>query len=541
MEILNIGVLLLVIFFLYFKYVLLNDGQGVKKQIDELKSQIQRLEGERTTLQIDAVRQKMRADEADHRAEDARKLAREELEAQKTGISADAELKRIQAEQALSEARRQAHQVIEEARTQADELLADARFAVKKAQQVTAAAGAMKNVVEGYGDQYLVPTRNLFDDLAETYGFADAGQELKRIRETVRGMMAEGRAAVSDHADQAQGKVAVRFLADAFNGRVTSILSKAGNDNFGVLAQEIRDAAVIVNHNGADFMNTRLLPEYVEARIEELKCVVQICTLHEQELERQRAARVRMQEAERLQHEQVRTLKAAAYEKALARKELEKTQSVGDEGGADPAEGQVDELNQRISAAEVMGRQALTLLQQTRAGYIYVASSAGSLGEHVYRIGMTRRANPALWLKESGDPNLPFGFDVHALIWSDDAPALEAQLRQKLMLYRINKLSRRSGFFRIEMAELRRILDGLNLNVPWNATSPAGREFRENQGLESRFATDATAREAWVSEELALEQENQKIAFEDQVDTADAKDGSSPETIKKEETSISAT
>lgn len=539
MEILNIGVLLLVIFFLYFKYVLLNDGQGVKKQIDELKSQIQRLEGERTTLQIEAVRQKMRADEAEHLAEDARKMAGEELEAQKTDINADAELKRIQAEQVLSEARRQAHQVVEEARTQADELLADARFALKKAQQVTAAAGAMKNVVEGYGDQYLVPTRNLFDDLAETYGFADAGQELKRIRETVRAMMAEGRAVVSDHVDQAQGKASVRFLADAFNGRVTSILSKAGNDNFGVLAQEIRDAAVLVNHNGVDFKNTRLLPEYVEARIEELKCVVQICTLHEQELGRQRAARVQMQEAERLKHEQVRTLKAAAYEKVLARKELEKAQTVGDEG-AELAEGQVDELNQRISAAEVMGRQALTLLQQTRAGYIYVASSIGSLGEHVYRIGMTRRANPALWLKESGDPNLPFGFDVHALIWSEDAPALETQLRQKLMPHRINKLSRRSGFFRIELTELRRIFDELNLNVPWNSGSQASREFRESQALENRFATDATAREAWVSEELAREQENQKIAPEEKSDAADAESGNNAETVASREMPISA-
>ena len=96
--------------------------------------------------------------------------------------------------------------------------------------------------------------------------------------------------------------------------------------------------------------------------------------------------------------------------------------------------------------------------KNAKAGYVYVISNIGAFGENVYKIGMTRRLEPMDRIDELGDASVPFAFDVHALIFSDDAPALESRLHDHFYGSRINKINSRKEFFRANILEIEKII-----------------------------------------------------------------------------------
>ncbi len=88
------------------------------------------------------------------------------------------------------------------------------------------------------------------------------------------------------------------------------------------------------------------------------------------------------------------------------------------------------------------------MAQQTRSGHVYIISNIGSFGEDVYKIGMTRRLEPLDRVRELGDASVPFSFDVHAMIYSDDAPSLENHLHKVFNENRSIKLTHEKSFQR---------------------------------------------------------------------------------------------
>jgi hypothetical protein len=135
----------------------------------------------------------------------------------------------------------------------------------------------MKNIIQGYGNEYVVPARNLLDGLAETYGYTQAGDDLKKARARSKMLVKDGRAGKCEYAEASRSNTAVNFAVDAFNGKVDSILSRAKLDNYGKLKQEMTDAFNLVNFNGQSFRSAQITNEYYNARLEELRlaCVVQ--------------------------------------------------------------------------------------------------------------------------------------------------------------------------------------------------------------------------------------------------------------------------
>ena len=119
-----------------------------------------------------------------------------------------------------------------------------------------------------------------------------------------------------------------------------------------------------------------------------------------------------------------------------------------------------------------------------RAGYVYVISNIGSFGENMIKIGMTRRLDPRDRIRELGDAWVPFKFDVHAFIFSEDAVTLETQLHHRLEHRRVNQVNRRREFFRTTPADVLALLEqvaGSHLieftEIPealeWRASKPA--------------------------------------------------------------------
>lgn len=144
------------------------------------------------------------------------------------------------------------------------------------------------------------------------------------------------------------------------------------------------------------------------------------------------------------------------------------------------------------------------MAQLTKTGYVYVISNIGSFGEGIFKIGLTRRIEPTDRVRELGDASVPFPFDIHALIKSDEAPTLEGKLHKKFVEMQVNKANRRKEFFRLSLNEIKQVVGEMGLDVKWTITAEA-REYRDTLALEQAMKQDATMKRRWVAEQQAFE------------------------------------
>ena len=261
----------------------------------------------------------------------------------------------------------------------------------------------MRNVIEGYGDRYTIPTHSLLDDLAVEFGYDAAGQALRSARDQSRRMVEQGEAAACDYVEANRREIAIRFVIDAFNGRVDAILSRSKHDNYGTLEQEIRDSFSLVNLNGQAFRNARILPAYLDARLAELKWAVVVHELARRQREEQRYLKELIRDEEKARKEYEEKIRQAAKEEELKRKaveEAEKKFAAASEEQKASYEAELQKLRQDLAEAT---QRSLTIAQQTKKGHVYVISNIGSFGEGIYKIGQTRRPDPQERIDELSD------------------------------------------------------------------------------------------------------------------------------------------
>jgi hypothetical protein len=118
--------------------------------------------------------------------------------------------------------------------------------------------------------------------------------------------------------------------------------------------------------------------------------------------------------------------------------------------------------------------------KNAKAGYVYVISNIGSFGDHVFKIGMTRRLEPMERIDELGDASVPFSFDVHALIFAEDAPSLESRIHAHFEVSKVNKINNRKEFFRATIDEIEKaVRESFDSSVDFIKTFPA-EQYRES-------------------------------------------------------------
>lgn len=127
--------------------------------------------------------------------------------------------------------------------------------------------------------------------------------------------------------------------------------------------------------------------------------------------------------------------------------------------------------------------------QNGKAGNVYVISNLGSFGENVFKVGMTRRLEPMERVRELGDASVPFSFDVHAMIFSEDAVGLEAKLHNILNEHRLNKINLRKEFFKIDLDSIETIVLNEDPSASFNRTMLA-EEYRQSISIEEDIALD---------------------------------------------------
>ena len=237
---------------------------------------------------------------------------------------------------------------------------------------------------------------------------------------------------------------------------------------------------------------TRFIGEIEYLFIDAVKIEYNYYVKKEQARQEQLALKQQMREEaeERKLLEQQR--KKIEQEESKYQSEIEKANealsNTEDEAQIAALKSRILELQGQLSDVTIK-KDEISKLQNGKAGNVYVISNLGSFGENVFKIGMTRRMDPQDRVDELGSASVPFKFDVHSFIFSDDAVSLENKLHTILNDKRVNKVNMRKEFFYSTLDELETLVNELDPTAEFNKTMLA-EEFRQSQSTDTPYTSD---------------------------------------------------
>jgi len=148
-------------------------------------------------------------------------------------------------------------------------------------------------------------------------------------------------------------------------------------------------------------------------------------------------------------------------------------------------------LERDLADAHAKAERAKAMAEMTKTGYVYVISNIGSFGPDFVKIGLTRRLDPADRIRELGDASVPFLFDTHAMIYSEDAPALERALHNTFATVRVNATNMRKEFFRVSIEDVEQAVRRLAPSASFFRDIEA-QEYRETMALRNASLAQQT-------------------------------------------------
>lgn len=289
--------------------------------------------------------------------------------------------------------------------------------------------------------------------------------ELQLIREQQKRMIAAKTAATCEAEWTVNGSVVegrkqtnqtLKLMLRAFNGECDAAVARVKYNNVTVMEARIRKAYEVVN-SLVVVQRATLASAYLELKLKELYLAHEYQEKLQAEKEEQRQIREQMREEELAQREiEKARLDAEKEEKRYADALRRAQEDVATANGAKQTKllAEIQQLQLKLAQASTNKERALSRAQLTRSGHVYVISNIGSFGEDVYKIGMTRRLEPMDRVRELGDASVPFQFDVHAIIYCDDAPTLENTLHRAFHERRVNQVNHKKEFFRVSLPEI---------------------------------------------------------------------------------------
>lgn len=233
--------------------------------------------------------------------------------------------------------------------------------------------------------------------------------------------------------------------------------------------------------------NVEITRQYLQIKLEKLNLINERAIKIEQEKALQREIKEQMKEEEKVRRELEQQEKKIAKEETQFSNEiknlfkrLEKSQNdIEKELYAD----KIKELEEKVKQLEADKKDVENRKLNTRAGYVYDISNIGSFGEGIYKIGLTRRLEPYDRVKELGDASVPFEFDVHAMIFSDDAPTLESTLHRHFRDRELNKVNHRKEFFKVDIDEIEEVVKNNHNNTVEFTKIPVAEQYWESQNI----------------------------------------------------------
>lgn len=293
---------------------------------------------------------------------------------------------------------------------------------------------------------------------------------------TVNGNATQGKKMVAD---------TQKLLLRAFNSECDDVIEHVKYSNIESSEKRITSSRDAISKLG-NLMSISISPQYYRLKIEELYLAFEYQQKKQVEKEEQKEARARLREeaklAKEIEAQRVKLEKEQThYQNALQKITAQLATAAESERAAiEEKKMQIEAQLENIDKAfkDVDYRAA-----NQKAGYVYVISNIGAFGENVYKIGMTRRLDPMDRVDELGDASVPFDFDVHAMIFSDDAPKLENALHHAFEHKKLNKVNPRREFFNVSLDEIKaEVRKNFDKTVEWIDIAEAT-QFRQSKLL----------------------------------------------------------
>lgn len=316
-------------------------------------------------------------------------------------------------------------------------------------------------------------------------------QRLTEIRNQQKELVKSGQAVTGNmnwtvNGNQAQGRKMVRdmqkLLLRAFNSECDELIDKVKFNTFETADKRMKKSYEAISKLGY-IMGVAITYNYYMLKYNELCLALEYRKKKQDEKEEQKEIRARLREEAKLQKEieeaRKKIIKEQSHYQNALHKIEEQINSASDEEKAallakkKEIENELNEIDKSIK--DIDYREA-----NARAGYVYVISNIGSFGENIYKIGMTRRLEPMDRVDELGDASVPFNFDVHAMIFSDDAPALENALHKAFENRKVNMVNPRREFFNVTLEEIEaEVKKNFDKTVEFTKLAPAD-QYRES-------------------------------------------------------------
>ncbi|WP_084671733.1 DUF4041 domain-containing protein [Modicisalibacter ilicicola] len=275
-----------------------------------------------------------------------------------------------------------------------------------------------------------------------------------------------------------------KLMLRAFNGECDAAMVKVTWNNATIMKQRIQKSFNAINKLGKS-NDIEITETYLEHKLKEFQLHYELKLKIHEEKEEQRQIREAMREEAKLQKDVEKATKKADQDRANYERALRKARKDLDEAGyieKGEAERKVSEIQAHLDEAIARKERALSQAQLTRAGHVYIISNIGCFGEEVFKIGMTRRLDPSDRIRELGGASVPFPFDVHGMVYSDNAPGLENTLHRKFSDRRINMVNLRKEFFNVTLSEIQDVVQDLGLELKLTKKAEA-QQYRETSAI----------------------------------------------------------
>ncbi|MFP2963002.1 DUF4041 domain-containing protein [Myxococcus sp. 1LA] len=435
--------------------------------------------------------------------------AREDSDAAIRSAKADLERRKAESDRALSEAKDQAQADARRIREQAETAAREAEVRRQQAQveraQLEDTLSRLTAELRPLEEEAVLRSYGLYKPI---YNFSTSEKyegRLEDIRERQKDMLKDKKAAYCTTEWEVNGSKAegrkqtertLKLMLRAFNGEADACVAKVTYKNVKAMEARIQKAADAITEL-ARIQQCFIDAKYVSLKLDELHLAHEYEEKRQQEKDEQRRIREQMREEETAQRELERARleaerEARRDEEALRKARVEFEQSSGAQ--QQKLQERIAELERRL-AEDLERQRAISQAQLTRTGHVYVISNIGSFGEDVYKVGMTRRLVPQDRIDELGDASVPFEFDVHAIIRTQDAPKLESELHRTFANRRVNRINERKEFFRVSLDEIAEAVRNHHGDFELTRVAEAA-EYRKSLALaeeERNGAEDSTA------------------------------------------------
>lgn len=275
----------------------------------------------------------------------------------------------------------------------------------------------------------------------------------------------------------------------AFNESTFNIIDKAKFNNIDSCKDRIQKKFESINKYSSG-LGFELSQDILKSKFKELMLSHEFEEEKERIKQEQAELKAQMREEQKELEEAEKKRDKALEEEMIAEEALEKARAeleLKNEEEKQEFLNQIKALEEKLKSAHEESERAISNAQITSVGHVYIISNIGSFGEDVYKIGMTRRDDPMDRVRELGDASVPFRFDVHALVYSENARKLESDLHEYFDSKRKNKINKRKEFFNVTIEELKIACKEIGVEIELTELAEA-REFRETISLEEDIA-----------------------------------------------------